>query len=242
MRAGYSSRGVIVGGLAVVLSLLVVGVSAAHGLRARATTITRFAGDGASCLSTACGEGSLSTHLEVDDPSGVAVDAHGDVYIADGLNSVVWKVSPHGRTARFAGTEIPCAHAPRCGDGGPTREAELVNPVAVAIGTHREVYIADHGASEVREVSVSGTISRVAGTGRPCKRALSLWRRRACDHCAPQPANRGDGRPGRRRVYRRLSGDGLRATSAGLAIPFGVAVDGSGGVYITDSSSATCVR
>ena len=306
------------------LSLLVVGVSAAHGLRARAARITRFAGDGASCLWTACGEGSLSTHLELHDPSEVAVDARGDVYIADGRNSVVWRVSPYSKTARFAGTEIPCAHAPRSGDGGPAREAELENSVAVGIGTHGEVYIADHGASEVREVSLSGTISRLAGTGRPfCQTAnrcgdderaitarlnqpTGVTVDQADDACIADYADHevrkispngtisrftgtgrqcgfsqrcSDGRPatdaelffpagvaadrsgnvyiadgdsdkvrevapdgtisrfagdGRLCFSVRLCGDGLPATSAGLAIPFGVAVDGSGSVYIID--------
>ena len=256
----------IVSGLAVVLSLLVVGVSAARGLRARAARITRFAGDGGSCLSTACGEGSLSTHLELHDPSEVAVDTRGDVYIADGLNSVVWKVSPYGRTARFPGTEILCAHAPRYGDGGPAREAELEDPVAVAIGTHGEVYIADHGASEAREVSLSGTISRLPGTGRPCQTANRCGDdERAITARLNQPigvtvdqaddafmadyadhevreTRRTERSPrftgtGRQCASSQGCGDGRPATDAELFFPAGVAADRSGNVYIADGDS-----
>jgi len=58
--------------------------------------IARFAGDGTPCLTQRCGAGGPATRAQLRDPTGVATDGQASVYIADALNSVVWKVSPAG--------------------------------------------------------------------------------------------------------------------------------------------------
>ena len=144
-------------------ALVVLGTGGVAG-GAASGRIARFAGDGTPCLTQWCGAGGPAIRAQLRDPTGVAADGQGDVYIADALNSVVWKVSPAGRLTRFAGDLAPCLHVRRCGDDGPARRGELNAPVAVATDARGDVCIVDQGASDVRRVSPQGIITRIAGT------------------------------------------------------------------------------
>lgn len=130
--------------------------------------IARFAGDGRPCLTDQCGAGGPATHAQLRDPTGLAVDPRGNVYIADALAGVVWKVSPGGRLTRFAGGSEGCERVTRCGDGGPARRARFNAPVQVATDARGDVYVVDQGLNDVRRVSPDGIITRIAGTGREC--------------------------------------------------------------------------
>ena len=151
-------------------ALVLLGAGGAAG-GAAPGRIARFAGDGTPCLTQRCGAGGPAIRAQLRDPTGVATDAQGNVYIADALNSVVWKVSPVGRLTRFAGDLAPCLHVRRCGDGGPARRAQLNAPVAVATDVRGDVYVVDQGASDVRRVSHQGIITRIVGNGRECSTA-----------------------------------------------------------------------
>jgi len=134
-------------------------------------TIWTIAGDGVSCsLAGACGDDGGSTHALLNGPSGVAVDAAGNVYIADYNDQEVRKVTPDGIITRVAGSGIACTTLP-CGDEGPAIDAQLRTPNGVAVDTAGNVYIADLGDNEVRKVSPDGLIHRVAGTGVACASA-----------------------------------------------------------------------
>jgi sugar lactone lactonase YvrE len=249
---------------AALVAILALGVSAARALPGPGGRITRFAGDGSSCLSARCGDGGRAVGARLNDPSGVAVDARGDAYVADGLEGVVWRVSPRGTIARFAGDGKPCPAESRCGDGGQARRAQLDNPVAVAVGGDGAVYVVDQGAQEVRKVSTAGVITRVAGDGRPCSTAPRCGdggpaiRARLAEPWGVAVDRSGnvyiadylddevrkvspDGRitrlagTGRQCARPRDCGDGGPATRARLFLPAGVAVDESGNVYIADS-------
>ncbi len=128
--------------------------------------ITRIAGNGTTCANPpACGDGRAATRAQLSLPGGVAVDSAGNVYIADTGDNEVRRVSPSGRITRIAGNGTQCTHAPVCGDGGPAKRAQLNSPDGVAVDSVGNVYVADTGDSEVRTVSPSGTISRIAGNG-----------------------------------------------------------------------------
>jgi uncharacterized protein (TIGR03437 family) len=95
---------------------------------------------------------------------GVAVDAKGNVYIADLENSLVEKVTPGGVLTVVAGNGL----AGYSGDGGPATSAELAYPQAVALDSLGNLYIADTGNSSVRKVAIDGTISTIgSGLGIP---------------------------------------------------------------------------
>jgi uncharacterized repeat protein (TIGR01451 family) len=155
--------------------------------------ITTVAGNGSLGYS---GDGGPATSAGLDRPSGVAVDASGNLYIADDFNERIRKVSTAGIITTVAGN----GSYGYSGDGGPATSAQLLNPQGVAVDASGNLYIADTYDNRVRKVSAAGIITTVAGAG---------------------PYG--------------YSGDGGPATSAQLYLPYAVAVDASGDVYIADS-------
>ncbi|MEO7143204.1 MAG: hypothetical protein ABI165_06825, partial [Bryobacteraceae bacterium] len=94
-------------------------------------------------------------------PSGVAFDAAGNLYIAETGSHRVRKVSPQGVISTFAGTGV----AGDSGDGGNAAAAQLNGPNGLAVDRAGNIYIADTGNNAVRMVTAGGAISTVAGTG-----------------------------------------------------------------------------
>jgi uncharacterized protein (TIGR03437 family) len=92
--------------------------------------------------------------------TGVAIDALGNIYIADSFDNVVARVSPDGILTIIAGN----GNAGFSGDGGPAAKASLNAPGAVAIDYAGNVYIADSANNRIRKVS-GGIITTVAGDG-----------------------------------------------------------------------------
>jgi cysteine-rich repeat protein len=128
-------------------------------------------------------------------PQSVAVDVHGNVYIADSDKQRLWRVDSNGMISTVAGTGT----AGYNGDGRAATSAQLDSPFGVAVDGVGNVYIVERESHRVRRVDLDGIISTLAGTGTPG-----------------------------------YNGDGIAATSAQLASPSGVAVDGLGNVYIAD--------
>ena len=87
--------------------------------------ITAFAGTGDGGFS---GDDGPATQAQLDSPPRVAVDANGNVYIADVRNNRIRRVDPEGVITTFAGTGVPGFS----GDGGPAAEAELNTPQGMA--------------------------------------------------------------------------------------------------------------
>ena len=137
-------------------------------------TISAVAGDGTACFSAPrCGDGAVAISAQLSFPEGVAVGSDGSVYIADTGDNEIRKLAPNGTITRFAGTGQDCSRPPACGDGGAATSAQLSAPAGIAIDRTGDVYIADAGDSEVRKVSPSGKITRIAGTGVPCATAAA---------------------------------------------------------------------
>jgi secreted PhoX family phosphatase len=132
-------------------------------------TIMRFAGNGVPCASPpSCGDGGSATAAQLSSPFGLAVDRSGNVYVADAGDNEIRKVSAAGKISRIAGDGSSCRKPPNCGDGGVATGAQLNFPAGVAVDTAGNVYIADDGDNEIRKVSASGAISRIAGDGMAC--------------------------------------------------------------------------
>jgi sugar lactone lactonase YvrE len=125
----------------------------------RGGTITTIAGTGQWGLS---GDGGPATSAQLRLTTGVAVDGRGNIYIADFENDRVRKVDRGGTITTIAGTDGGFS-----GDGGPAVSARLWRPDAVAVDIQRNVYIADRYNQRVRKVGPSGTITTIAGTGKP---------------------------------------------------------------------------
>jgi hypothetical protein len=209
-------------------------------------TITTVAGTGTCGYG---GDGGPATSASLNGPSGVAVEG-GDLYVAEFINCRVRKVSG-GTISTVAGN----GSCPYAGDGGAATSASLW-PFGVALDSSGDLYIADALNCRVRKVS-SGTITTVAGTGScgyggdggPATSASLYW------PSGVAVGSSGDlyiGDQGSCRV-RKVSGgtittiagtgtcgyggDGGPATSAGLASPYGVALDSSVNLYIADAGN-----
>jgi flagellar hook assembly protein FlgD len=119
--------------------------------------VTTVAGNGTPGFS---GDGGAATSAQLDDPSFLALDSTGNLYIADYDNHRVRKVTPAGIISTFAG-DGSSAYA---GDGGPATLASFNGPYGVAINASGDVFIPDDNGA-IREVNTGGVISTIAGTG-----------------------------------------------------------------------------
>ncbi len=214
--------------------------------------ITTVAGTGGIGIS---GDGGPAVNASLGMPQGIAIDAAGNIYIAETIGSRVRRIDPAGVIRPFAGTGLPLLS----GDGGPATSAGVFlagGHQGLAVDAAGEVYIADSGNGRIRKVS-GGTISSIAGTtnfafsgdGGPALSAqLSGPSGLAIDSAGNvYIADRNNGRirkidtagvittvagngPG---VF---GGDGGPATSANISLPSDVEVDAAGNLYIADGN------
>src|SRR5579864_355245 len=186
------------------------------------------------------GDGGPSVSAALSDAQGVAVDAAGDIFIADANDHRVRKIAPGGTISTVAGDGSPGFR----GDGGPASAARLNTPYGVAADRAGNLYIADLGNNRVRKVGPDGVISTVPGTDAllaPRNVALDaagrlyisefgghrVWSMGADGVVSPIV---GTGAAG-------FAGDGSTANAAQLAYPAGIAFDAEGNLYIADSSN-----
>lgn len=120
--------------------------------------ITTFAGNG---MTGQGAENVLATQTPLDSPRGIDIGAGGNVYIAAGGQNKIRKVATNGMISTVAGTGISGSN----GDSGPAINAQLRQPVDVAVGPGGVLFIADYTNHKIRKVDAAGIISTLAGTG-----------------------------------------------------------------------------
>ncbi len=211
--------------------------------------ITTVAGSDALGFS---GDGGPATSASLSVPEGAAVDATGNLFIADTQNQRIRKVDTNGIITTVAGD----GNAAFSGDNGPATSASLNFPTEVVVDGAGNLFIADTSNNRVRKVDSGGTITTVAGNGTsgfsgdggpatsaslagPDSAALdgagnlfiadtSNQRVRKVDHATQVISTvAGNGTAG-------FSGDGGPATSASLFNPFAVGMDATGNMWIAD--------
>jgi trimeric autotransporter adhesin len=214
--------------------------------------ITTVVGNGSG---TYAGDGGAATNASLYNPTGVALDAVGNLFIADSYNHRIRKVDTNGIITTVAGN----GSGTYSGDGGAATNASLHYPWGVTFDAFGNFYIADQNNNYIRKVDTNGIISSVAGNGNegyagdngpatnasiryPASVALdaadqlyfaeffgSRVRKVDTNGIISTFAGGGSGT------------DGGAATNASLINPAGVAFDSSGNLYISDLGG-NCVR
>jgi uncharacterized protein (TIGR03437 family) len=119
--------------------------------------ITTFAGTGVQGFS---GDGGPATAAEMNNPTSIAFDTAGNLYICDQFNQRVRKVDTNGIITTIAGT----GSVGYSGDGGPATSANLNFPGGMIVDDTGVVYFSDDANYRVRKIA-SGIITTVAGDG-----------------------------------------------------------------------------
>ncbi len=193
------------------------------------TTVAGLSGSGYA------GDGGPSIAAQLSNPTGVALDAAGNLLIADTGNVRIRNATWAGKMTTFAGSGIMGF----LGDGGPALSSQLFNPAGVAVDHLNNVYIADQG--EVHKVDTNGNIGSayeltaightpaiaVDAAGNLYLDDSNLIRKVAVGGTVTTVA--GNGTSG-------YTGDGGQATKAELTNPLGLVVDSAGDLYISDAT------
>lgn len=196
------------------------------------------------------GDGGTAITARLDTPSGLALDAAGNLYIAELGSLRVRRVTPGGIISNYAGNGDFFS----TGDGGQANSAGLAGPTSLAVDSAGNLFIGEF-QGKVRKVTPAGIISTVAGSnnlgyagdGGPATAArlgniqgiavdpsgnlliadTTNHRIRKVTPGGLISTEAGNGTPG-------SSGDGANATFAQLNAPADVAVDSTGAFVIAD--------
>ncbi|HTA83623.1 MAG TPA: SpvB/TcaC N-terminal domain-containing protein, partial [Bacteroidia bacterium] len=232
-----------------IFSLLFLFLAA---LNSKAQIIATIAGNGTAGYS---GDASAATLAEINLPSGVAVDATGNIYISDTQNNRIRKVSTSGIISTIAGNGVGGFN----GDGGQATAAEINAPHGITLDASGNLYFADGSNNRIREINTSGVMSTFAGNGVAgfsgnggLATAAELHGPTEITFDGSGNAYIADGGNDRIRKVNSVgltiaafagngvigsSGDGGQATAAELSGPADVYVDGSGNAYIADKNN-----
>jgi sugar lactone lactonase YvrE len=116
-------------------------------------TVSTLAGNGTAGYADGAGAAA-----RFDNPLGIAVDAKGNVYVADTYNDRIRRIAPDGSVSTLAGNRRGFA------DGEGTA-AQFDNPIDIVADTGGNLYIADLGNHSIRKITPGGTVSTLAGNG-----------------------------------------------------------------------------
>jgi len=121
-------------------------------------TISTIAGTGTFGFN---GDNQAAVNAQLNRPVSIALDASGNLYIADASNHRVRKMTTSGTITTVAGNGVQGYS----GNGGSATSARLRFPVGIALDSANNLYIADAGNHVVREVTAGGIIFNAAGNG-----------------------------------------------------------------------------
>ena len=148
----------------------------------QSNTLTVFAGIGYSTEDALKYDGGAATSASLNEPTGLALDNSGNVFIADMTNYLIRRVDANGIIHTIAGNTHLCNDPTTlCGDGKIATAAQMSYPTGVATDATGNVYIADTQDNRVRVVNMQsvaitiagvrigpGAINTIAGTGNAC--------------------------------------------------------------------------
>ncbi|RAU81966.1 NHL domain-containing protein [Pontibacter arcticus] len=225
----------------------------AHKIRKISTDgiISTIAGTG---VNGSTGDGGQAVNAQISGPIGITLDNSGNIYFAEYQSNKIRKISTSGIITTVAGNGT----AGFSGDGGPATSASLYYPWSVAVDAAGNLLITYYQNNRIRKVATNGIISTFAGNGTavsggdggPATSAsfrnptgISIGKSGAIyisefgGHRIRKISTNGvistvagTGTAG-------FSGDGGPATSAAIASPYNLAVDGEENIYIADFSN-----
>jgi sugar lactone lactonase YvrE len=169
--------------------------------------ITTIAGTGAA---QGTGDGGLAIHAAVPQPTGVALDAAGNLYFSSSWSQVRKVTAATGVIETIAGQ----ATTSFGGDNGPAIDALFWDPVPSAVSANGDIYLADFENSRIRMIAAAtGIVTTFAGAG-ACKPGPPPFTILICQGG--------------------FAGDGGPAHAATLNYPSAAALDAAGNLYISD--------
>ncbi len=204
--------------------------------------INTFAGTGASgTQNDPLGDGGSAKDARFITPTGVAVDKAGNVYVSDIGNATVRRITPDGVINRFAGTGF-LSFGSFQGEGGPATKALLGVPYSLTTDAAGNVYIVDIGLGRLFRIGTDGNIHTVRQnfSAQNCAidAAGNIYAADYDNNTVERITSNGTllwiGGNG----IQAYSGDGSSGTSGSMSLPYGVAVDGSGNVYVAEAGNA----
>jgi sugar lactone lactonase YvrE len=160
-------------------------------------TLSTIAGTGVPGFS---GDSGLATGAQLDLPTALALDSQNNLYLADTRNHRIRRIeATTGLITTIAGNGTQGLS----GDNGPASAASIDSPTGLALDASNNLYLADTHNHRIRRIdATTGLITTIAGTG-------------------------AEG----------FSGDSVQATTATLALPHGLTLDGTGNLYFADTEN-----
>ena len=116
--------------------------------------VTTLAGSG-----TAGASDGVGTTASFNHPFGVAVDKSGNIYVGDRDNNLIRKITQSGAVTTLAGSGVPGFV------NGVGKAAAFNSPCQLSVDASGNIYVADYGNNVIREITSSGVVSTLAGTG-----------------------------------------------------------------------------
>ncbi len=222
-----------------------------HGTNGTITTIA-----GKVIEQGSSGDNGPAVQALLNQVQGMAIDASGNLYIADTQNHTIRKISASGDITTIAGMAGQPGYT---GDGGTATAAKLSEPAGVAADATGNVYFTDN-SSVVRMIAINGKISTIAGTGiigysgdggRPTDAMLASPKGIVIAKDGSLVVSDSGNNRIRRISPERTSietiagtgsgqtnGDGGLAVNANINNPQGLAVDSNGNIYVAESGSS----
>jgi len=207
-------------------------------------TVSSFAGSGAvGALDTA-----VALAATFSGPTGVAVDAAGNVYVADAGNNKIRKITAAGTVSTLAGSGVGSAVE------GTGKAATFLTPTGVAVDAAGTIFVADYGNDKIRKITAAGVVTTLAGngngtpgtadgtgTGATFNYPYGICLSNGFLYVSDYNANKIRKINAATAQVTTLAGSGSQGatdssgTKAAFNAPFGVAADASGNVYVADS-------
>jgi sugar lactone lactonase YvrE len=181
-------------------------------------------------------------------PTGAAIDANGNLYVADTLNSTIRKITPAGVVTTLAGWAGTLGSA-----NGTGSSATFKYPTGTAVDVYGNTYVADTGNRTIREITPVGVVTTLSTTTVVNGNSYQFYFNRPVGIAVDASGNIYATDASNCSIYKitqsgtvtvlagGLQGGSANGTgsAAGFNDPTGIALDTNGNLYVTDSKNAT---